>query len=161
MSSEVERLFYDTRPPRAGTVLMQSVTAAAVIDLSSAGKYYFAESMAYNGSIESAVRSEAVSIAGGGTQAQPTTLQPSGYVGHFIDVFSDGADTGIITGPTSASVSGANAPVLATTGNSGTAGVCMRINAGQTKRYFITADDRFMGVVSSATTLLRIALSSR
>jgi hypothetical protein len=155
----VERLAADYRPPRAGTLIVQTVTTAAVIDLST-GAYYFGGSLAYAGSIQGSERSEAISIGGGGTQKFPTTLQPSGYVGHWIDIFSDGADTGLITGPTSAAVSAGNAPVLATTGT-GVAGTCMRIAAGTFRTYFITADDRFLGVVSSGTTTLRIALSSR
>jgi hypothetical protein len=143
-------------------VLAAPVSAAAiVIDLGAAGAPQ-SESAQFTGNLPVAgSRSEATSQTGGGTVQAPTTLQPQGYIGHYIDIFADGADLGIISGPANASVSGANAPVLATTGVAIAAGMCWRIPTGGRQSFFVTPDDRFLGVVASAAGTARITLSSR
>jgi hypothetical protein len=151
----------DIRAPRSTEIGVFTVTTAQVIDLAaSGGPQVLSDQFAQNLGGGGGVRSEANSSFGSGTVAFPAAPL-AGWVGHWVDIFADGGDIGLITGPTSASVSGGNAPVLATTGNAGTAGVCMRIPNGTYRPYLITADDRFLGVVSAGTTTLRIAKSSR
>ena len=89
-----------------------------------------------------------------------TANSKPGFQGKYITLFADGADVGVIFGQTLASVTGANAPVLATTGVD-VAGVCWRIANGGKESYLIAAGyDVFIGFVGSAGGVLRIAASS-
>jgi hypothetical protein len=150
----------EIRLPAANAVLVQTITTAAVIDLAAAGDTSvesagFASNISYPGTA-----SQPTSSSGGGT-AVLATLQPSGFVGKWVMITIDGSDLGIIAGPTSASVSAGNAPVLANTGNPGTAGTCERLFQSTRNPYYVTPDTRFIGVVSAGTTTLRISTSSR
>lgn len=97
--------------------------------------------------------------------------QANGAVGNELTIESDtGADLGIIFGPTLGSVTGANAPVLATVGTLNASGiytpvtgVCYRVFAGPTGvARFLTAptQDLFMGFVGSAAGVMRTYQSS-
>jgi hypothetical protein len=149
-------LSYDIQLPRAGTVAVVSVTTAAVIDLS--GGAPAAASSNFTANTQGGGQASQAASAGG---VGPVQIQPPGYIAHYIDICTDGGDLGIISGPTAASVSGANAPVLATTGGAGTAGVCQRQFGNTIRPYYVKPDDRFLGVVSASTTIVRISLSSR
>lgn len=155
---------HERRLPVAGSIIVQAVsTAAIVIDLST-GQVVGQSAMATGPSQPSGIgRTEAVSTSGSGTVQAITPLNPQGYVGHYIDIFAEGVDLGVVGGPTNASVSGGNAPNLATAGAAGTAGVCMRIPSGTLSPYWVQPDARFLGVVATAVaaTGIRIALSSR
>lgn len=161
---EAERKGYEVRLPRAGTILVQAVTTATSIDLAVSGAPANA-SQSFEGNIPGTGGTQSQSATGpGGGAASAPFLGAEGYIGHWIDIDVDagGGDLGFISGPTSASVTGGNAPALATTGAAGTAGCCKRIPAGTSKPYFVTANDRFLGVISSAgTCTVRISLSSR
>lgn len=160
--SDASRLGDDIRLPPAKGVIVQSVTAAAVIDLGTGG-------ISAATSPTSAIpRGNVPSFAQGlAPNNQSTTLpdmaNAAGLVGHWIDIEVDsgGGDLGFIAGSTSAAVSGGNAPVLATTGGLGTAGACRRLAAGTGKTFFLTKEERFLGVVSSGTSVVRISQSSR
>jgi L-cysteine desulfidase len=93
----------------------------------------------------------------------PNMAAATGKVGtqqRFVTIYADGADLGVIFGPTSASVSGANVPALATVGTN-VAGVCARIPVGQERSYYVMAGtDVWVGVVGSAAGSVRITPSS-
>lgn len=149
----------EIRLPLAGGVLNTSVSAVAiVVNLASAGG---PATQSAGNSANLPPTSASVGIAVPGTVQAPTILQPSGFVGRWIDIYADGADLGIVAGPTNASVSGANAPALATTGTAVGAGQCMRIPNGFWRTYFVTADTAFLGIVASAAGTARICASSR
>lgn len=100
-----------------------------------------------------------------GGSAQSSQLQ--GAVGHYITVFADTADVGLIFGPSLASVTAGNAPALASNGSvtSGVytpgTGTCHRIPAGQERRFqLLMGQDRFMGFVGSAAGQMRVYQSS-
>ena len=92
-----------------------------------------------------------------------------GVVGNELTIWTDtGADLGIIVGPTLASVTGANVPVLATVGTvnangiyTAVTGACFRVPAASSVR-FLTApgQDLFLGFVGSAAGIARIFQSS-
>lgn len=162
----VGRLGDDIRLPLANAILVQTVTVAAVIDLAGPSAAPPLE--------QSAAFPANIPQAGMAPQALTSAASPSvdaglgqantGWLGHWIDITVDagGGDLGYNAGPTTGSVSGANAPVLATTGAMGTAGTCLRIAAGTFRTYYATFNERFLGVVSSAgNCTVRIALSSR
>lgn len=161
MTDKAARTGAEIRLPRVGSIFVSTaITTAVTIDLAAQGPQN-----------QSANTTGAMPVPGLQTQPVqgPTNqgtvstagLASGGFEGFWVDIMVDGADVGIISGPTSASVSSGNAPVLATTGGAGTAGVCQRLLAGTRNPFFVTPDDRFLGVVSSGTTTLRIALSSR
>ena len=91
-----------------------------------------------------------------------------GVVNNYVTLFADGADLGIILGPTVESVSAGAAPVLATKGSIGASGayqsatgVCYRIPSGSKERLLLQPGiDLFLGVVASATGTLRLYQSS-
>ena len=95
---------------------------------------------------------------------------PLGATGSFFTLLTDGPDLGFIAGRTLASVSGANAPNLSATGtlNSdgtylGTQGVCHRLSIldGYRHRYRLQIGvDNFLGIVGSASGLVRLYVSS-
>lgn len=159
--SEASRKGDEIRLPRTGTILVQSVTAAAVIDLGAAMAAIGASTTFETQMPPLGTAGFANATSAPGTTTAPTPPNPGGAVGRWIDIFADGADLGYISGPTSASVSGGNAPVLATTGNAGTAGNCARLLNGTFRTYFVLPDDKFLGVVSPGTCVVRISLSSR
>ena len=103
------------------------------------------------------------------TATSATASQINGVVGNYLTVLSDAADSGIVLGPTLASVTGANAPVLATVGTvdvngiyAGAAGTCHRIFAGALGLRFLPqpGQDLFMGIVGSGAGTVRIYQSS-
>lgn len=100
---------------------------------------------------------------------------PGGAVGSWITLSPETADVGIITGPTKASVSAGNAPVLATAGAidanglyTPTAGVCWRIRDQlvapspiSDRRFKLQKGvDEWLGFVPSANGVLRLYISS-
>ena len=94
--------------------------------------------------------------------AQANTLK-TGATGFYVSFEADTVDAGIVFGPTQASVTSGNAPVLATTGVNA-AGACARIFAGQPpQRYQLQAGlDLWFGYVGSAAGpgTLRVWVSS-
>jgi hypothetical protein len=124
-------------------------------------------------------------------QASAQTAIVSGILGqdgNYVTIWSDtGADLGIIFGVTQASVTGGNAPVLATVGTvaagvyTPAAGTCWRIPAGTSARFHLqppqgpfgvqsftggagegvqAAGDLFMGYVGSAAGVCRLYQSN-
>ncbi|HEY2515730.1 MAG TPA: hypothetical protein VGI39_32900 [Polyangiaceae bacterium] len=89
---------------------------------------------------------------------ESATQQTTGLQGHLVDFQNDGAQTVYVCfGPSSASVTAANAPNPATTGVN-TAGACRAIPAGATIRFALRPGvDNFVGfVTSTSTSTLRI-----
>jgi hypothetical protein len=85
-----------------------------------------------------------------------------GAPGHFATFEADGSDIYVIFGPTAASVSGGNAPVIATTGVN-VAGVCFKVTVGNPLRVKLEAGvDNFVGYIASAAGPfnLRVYISS-
>lgn len=90
-----------------------------------------------------------------------------GAVNQFVEFFADTADLGIVFGPTAASVSSSNAPVLTQDGTvttgayTGHAGTCYRIVAGTSKKWLLQLGvDLFVGFVGSTTGQLRLYVAS-
>lgn len=162
MSDARNTVHLEVSCPRADRVAVVAVSAVAIVfDMALQGGPA-GESLQYsNQSPVSYSRSEATSASGGGTVTAPAALNPRGFVGEWVDIFADGVDLGVISGQTSGAVSGANAPALATNGNAGSAGVCMRIPSGTFRPYYILPDDRFWGIVASGNGQARIVASSR
>lgn len=80
----------------------------------------------------------------------------TGAMGKIVVIYADGADLGVITGPTQASVTTSNAPALATTGVN-TPGVCFRIQAGTYQAFELSAGmDNWLGFVASGSGTMRI-----
>lgn len=159
MSSIEVRKWAAETPPRAygsagpvgQTIVLQTTTTASYVSLAAAtfGLTYSAEYV------------QQVS----GTNAP--TGQPVGLVGCFVTVYADTANVGIIFGQTAASVSGFNAPNLASFGTvangvyTGVAGTCAVIPAGMSKRYLTQiGQDLFLGFVGASAGLIRINQSS-
>lgn len=92
---------------------------------------------------------------------------PTSPVTNFLTIVSD-VDIGIVFGPTNASVSSANAPVIATNGTltgatyTGAAGTCFVIKANsQPTRFLPQAGlDNFLAIVGSGAGKVRIYQSS-
>ena len=74
---------------------------------------------------------------------------------------SSSAIIGFVHGPTSASVSGANAPVLANTGINGATGVCDQLVANEWQDLWVSVNTRWLGLVGSAAGTLMIRPSSK
>jgi hypothetical protein len=102
-----------------------------------------------------------------------TAQIPGGAINQYITLYADGADVGIIFGAAKADVTGANKPVLATTGTvdgngvySPAAGTCFVVKSGTYLRIFArglsqaSRPDRFMGIVGSGAGKLRIYQSN-
>lgn len=143
MQTEATRQSDFIRPPRAGQVANVTVsTSPASQDLSLIG--YLVMDMS-NMDKEPA--------------AAQTLPNAYGLIGHYITIYADGADLGVLFGATQAAVTTTNAPVFATTGVN-VAGACMRIPAGQERCFKITESDRWLGVVGSAGGTARICQSS-
>jgi hypothetical protein len=92
---------------------------------------------------------------------------PQGLMGCEISFYADGADVGIITGSTLASVTGGNVPVLATAGSitggvyTGAAGTCWRILQSTSIRVMTqVGTDLYLAFVGSGTGNLRLYQSS-
>ena len=159
---QIARDSLDVQLPRAGFVGVYAVTgSASSINLVSGSGVFTTESLGNQFSLPTQGAQSLANQPGSGGAQQSPFMNPSGFVGHYVDIFADGADVGIISGPTQASVTGGNAPNLSTTGSPGTAGTCMRIASGTFRSYYVKPDDQWLGVVGSAAGNLRIALSSR
>jgi hypothetical protein len=165
MSTDLaSRLCFDKKLPKVNFVTVVTVTTAAVIDLASGtvvASAGFGQSLPLNAQPSAAVASTNQESGG---PAIATFPPQRGYLQTWIEVSVDpgGGNVGMVAGPTSASVSSANAPVIATTGVPGTAGNCYVMGAGLPgERFFVGPDERFLGVVSSGTSTLRIHQSSR
>jgi hypothetical protein len=99
--------------------------------------------------------------------AQQGADQGPGVVGSYITILADTVDAGVIFGPTAASVSGANAPALASVGTV-SAGVytisgteCWRIPVNTSIRVALQQSvDLFMGYVGGTSGILRVYQSS-
>jgi hypothetical protein len=159
------RTCFDKKLPKVACVFVGTVTAAAVIDLAT---FTQTESAGYGQENPlTAIGSLGQSGAGTGISGGPSVAARApqrGFLQCWIEVSIDpgGGNVGMVAGPTSASVSGGNAPVIATTGSPGTAGTCYVLGAGLPgERFFVGPDERFLGVVSSGTSTLRIYQSSR
>lgn len=147
--------------PRAGKGIVAAVTAvASSVDLTAGGEQSGSEAFAMNASPGAGGPTVANSVSGGGTAQALPQVNPKGNVARWVDITADGVDIGIVSGPTAASVTGANAPVLATNGN-GAAGTCARIFAGQTQPFYVLPDDRFLGLVGTGAGQIRIWPSGR
>lgn len=122
-----------------------------------AGLGYVAATSTTQGSID-------LSTVGQITQREDSSLNPTaspaGLVGKMVEVFADTADVGIIFGPTSASVTGSNKPVLATNGTN-EAGICYRIPAGAVRKWLITKQTQFCGYVATGAGQIRIFEASQ
>jgi hypothetical protein len=143
--TEATRQYHFETPPRAGFLASLAVTnAAASQDLRLIGNQT-------------------------GNMAQTNQALPTGLPGHRVELFADGGDVYVIFGPTAASVSAGNAPVIATNGVN-VAGVCMKIPTGTRVKYKLepspqgpnapaipTTGDNFVGYITTATAQLRIA----
>ena len=94
----------------------------------------------------------------------PTTpsQQSAGVTGNFITVYALSSDMYVILGPTAASVSGANVPVVPTVSSgigslsagayTRAAGTAFPIKSGTALRFFLQHGvDKFMGLVASGT----------
>lgn len=86
------------------------------------------------------------------------TQERTGVVGHYVTIYADGVDIGVIFGVSLASVSSGGAPVLsaygvasATGGYTGATGTCHRIPAGNERRYLLQEGvDLYMGYVGAS-----------
>jgi hypothetical protein len=100
-----------------------------------------------------------------GTADGGLTLGP---VGQYLTIFADTTDVGLVFGATLASVTGANAPALATVGTVNASGVysdvvkcCFRIATGQSLRVLLQKEhDIFMGFVSTGAGIIRLFQSN-
>lgn len=92
----------------------------------------------------------------------------AGAVGSFLSLYADGADIGYISGPTLASVTNANVPVLSTTGTLTSSGlyqaaaaVCYRLSSGQERRFrLVVTQDNFLAIVGAGNGIVRLFISS-
>lgn len=159
MADRIAEKGWDVQPPRTGLIGVYAVTTSpAVVNMTTGTGIFTSASLAFPQTLPDQGSQSPTLNAG---PAAGTFESPKGFIGQWVDIFADGSDVGYVFGPTNASVSGGNAPVLATTGNPGTAGACMRITSGTAKTYYIKPDDAFMGYVGAGTGNLRIAISSR
>lgn len=166
MSNDLQtRTCFDKKLPKVSCILVQSITTAAVIDLAN---FTQQESEGFGQVLPlSAIPSQGQSSAGTGVSGGPSVASrppQRGFLQTWVEISVDpgGGNVGMVAGPTNASVSGGNAPVIATTGVPGTAGTCYVMAAGLPgERFFVGPDERFLGVVSSGTSTLRIHQSSR
>lgn len=106
------------------------------------------------------------------TQGQYNAAQTQqgfqGAMDQYITIFADGADLYVVFGPSQASVTGGNAPVVATVGSVSGAGVytdaagtAWKIPNGQSLRVLPQLNqDAFMGFVASGAGTMRIFQSS-
>jgi hypothetical protein len=148
--------------PRAGKGIVQAVSAAAIsVDRAAGGEQSISLDTAMNGPMQAGGASVSDAQSGGGTVKAMPIINPSGNLGRWIEITADGTDMGIVSGPTSASVTGGNAPVFATNGNAGTAGVCKRLFAGTTEQFYALPDDRFLGIVGVGNGQVRIFPTGR
>lgn len=149
----------DVQLPRAGLIGVYAITnVASVINMTTGTGVFGSASLAFPQALPDQ-GSQTLNLSGGAQAG--TFVSPKGFVGQWVDIFADGTDVGIISGPTNASVSGGNVPALATTGTPGTAGACWRIPSGTFRSYYVKPDDLFLGVIGAASGNLRIAISSR
>lgn len=77
----------------------------------------------------------------------------------LVTFIADAQDAYVIFGPSQASVTGGNAPVIATTGVN-VAGAAMKIPQNMPTRLRITASDIWMGYIAGAAGTLRFYRSS-
>jgi len=85
---------------------------------------------------------------------------------NYLAIISD-VDVGVIFGPTLASISGGNAPAIATTGSLssnayvGAAGTCFVIPAGTLMKFLLQPTlDKFVGIVGSEAGVVRLYQAS-
>jgi hypothetical protein len=146
---------YGTAGPFGQIVVIAVTTAAVYLDLRSLtfGLEY----------------SPYASINNAGNGAPPAG--PVGAVGSYVCIYADQCDLGVILGPTAASVSGPNAPILNNVGSLGSngiylgaAGTCYRIPStafNEEPRWRLqVGQDNFVGIVGSANGFARIYVSS-
>lgn len=96
----------------------------------------------------------------------PKATGPTSPTQNFLTLSAD-VNIGIIFGPTLASISGLNAPALATTGTltsnvyTGAAGTCFVIPANQGMRFLLQKGlDNFVGIVGASAGVVRLYQSS-
>ena len=98
-----------------------------------------------------------------GPQTEPdgnTKRRDPGMSGHYMSIYADGVDVYVLFGKDSASVTGSNAPVIATTG-SNAAGCCIKIPNGQERQLRPSVGiHRFMGYIASGNGTMRVWRSS-
>ena len=149
-------------PPVASQGSVQpGSTTPATLDLSTVGQTVvnmaFADnypaSLAYSGSTAQA------NVVGA------TLSSGKGCIDGYVDFTADGADFGIVFGPTLGAVGGSGAtaaqPSLGATGTNA-AGICQRVFAGTTRTFYIHPQHRYLGYVgSTGAGYLRIFPSSR
>jgi len=84
----------------------------------------------------------------------------TGCLNRYVTIFAEGGDLYVVTGPSSASVTGANAPVAATNGKNA-AGVAWKIASGTYQSFRFTGGyDNWLGFVASGAGQMRVAPSS-
>ena len=168
MSNDLQtRTCFDKQLPGAGQISVTSVTTAAVIDLQAAVQ---TESAGFGQRLPGTAlpsigqASAGTGVSGGPSASLSSVPNPRGFSQCWIEISVDpgGGNLGMVAGPTSASVSGGNAPNISGTGAPGTAGNCYVMGAGLPgERFWVTPDKRFLGVISSGTSIVRIHQSSR
>ena len=90
----------------------------------------------------------------------PNELVPTGCVERYTRFEAITANMGVLFGPTSIAVTGANAPNLTATGVNA-AGVCVQVPAGTYVDYLITPSTRFVGFVASAAGYINVSPTSK
>ena len=99
-----------------------------------------------------------------GPQLEPDAKTPQrtkGMPGHYMSIFADGADVYVLFGATQASVTGGNAPVIATTG-SNAAGCCVKSPNGQERQIRPAVGiHNWMGYIASGAGTARVWRSSQ
>lgn len=88
-----------------------------------------------------------------------TNPNSQGLLGRFVRLRAVSATVGFIMGPTQASVSGANAPVLTATGVNAVGG-CDQLSPGEWIDLSISVSTRWIGFVGSAAGTLILRPSS-
>lgn len=112
-----------------------------------------------------------VDLSAGFSQAakdlQQSGQDPKSPTRNYLTVSADGVDLGVIFGPTAASVTGGNVPVIATVGTlaagvyTGAAGTCFKIPNGTSVRFLPQPGvDLFLGIVASGNGTCRLYQSS-
>ena len=90
----------------------------------------------------------------------PNELNPTGCVERYTRFEAITANMGVLFGPTSVAVTGANAPNLTATGINA-AGVCVQVPAGTYVDYLITPSTRFVGFIASASGYINVSPTSK
>jgi hypothetical protein len=90
----------------------------------------------------------------------PNELNPTGCVERYTRFEAITSTAGLLFGPTSLSVTGANAPNLTATGVNAQ-GVCVQVPAGSYVDYLITPSTRYMGFVGSGAGYVNVSPTSK